>query len=147
MSDQGFDLGPAEPAVAAAQGRHRDRTNAERSNDAHKVSQALLDVVKPRALPPMAFGRKVDDVAGALQLARLPHMHAPDFEFAGLSGPRVVAEHRRIGPLELQRQPLAHDPDGVHGVDEGVDVSIEQVAALQGDHLHSVHVVRSTTGA
>jgi hypothetical protein len=59
----------------------------------------------------------------------LKDKHPSEFQISTPAGRFIRLEIVGEGLLELQRNPTAHDADGVDRVDERFDISVEKVAA------------------
>lgn len=82
----------------------------------------------------MFFGRKVYYEPRAGKLLGRHHKHLADPDFAALAGLLVGRKDARVLALELKRDPLAHDPDAVDGIDQCVDLGGEQIAFDTSNH-------------
>ena len=102
----------------------RTRTSAQASppSPAPKGGMAMEEI--PRELvPPVALGRKVDDVARRNQLSRFEHEHASRPNFLLATGSYICLEIVRPGFLELQGDSPAHGTDAVDGVSRALPTS------------------------
>lgn len=90
----------------------------------------------------MPLGREVDDEPRSVESAGLPDVHLAEPDLAGLTCFGVRGEHLGIRAAELQRNALAHHPDGIDGVDERIDVREQVVTCCSGQHrgLHGLKV-------
>jgi hypothetical protein len=119
-----LDRGPVELAVAAAEVRKGDRGDAQVVIGRGEARETCLDVLELRGELPRRLGREVQHPAiGAPPQHEGSHPQAPD-----IAQPPVLLEHPGIALLERLGDPLAHDPDRIDGVDQGLRRRGEEVA-------------------
>src|SRR6185295_2807541 len=80
------DMAPIEPSEAAAQRRDGNRTDVAAADLLDQRHETSVDVLDSARVPPVALGRKVDDVAGMDEAFEAVHHHP-----AGLK-PTPIAE-------------------------------------------------------
>lgn len=120
LDDERTHLRPVEPAVAASEGRHRDRRDAESLHLLDEVAQTVAHVLDLRGLAPMPLRWEVDDEAGRRE--PLDNVHPPGLNFARSARSLIRCEIVWKCLLELEREALAHHTLGVDGVHHGLDV-------------------------
>ena len=101
----------------------------------HEGREAGLYVLELALVLPIALGGEVDNAAGAGELRILDDEHPAWDDFAPRAGLLVLLEVVRIGALELEGDPSAHDANAVHRVDEGFSVAGEDIASSNPQHL------------
>ena len=133
LHDERAHLVPVQPPIAAAKGRNRDRSDAERRDRPDQIDEPALDVLEPRRIPPVLLGREVDDVAGRGE--PLHHVHAADDDRTLPTSTFVALEALRERLLELKCDPFAHHTLGIDGVDESFGIRAQKVS-LSGLDAH-----------
>src|SRR5690606_3582644 len=99
-----------------------------------QVLEAGLDVGQAGFRLPVTLGRKVDDPARIDHASSVEDEHLAQTYFARVAGAPVRIIVAREGLLELQGDTLAHHPDAVDRINDGLGARLEQVAFREGDH-------------
>lgn len=84
----------------------------------------------------MTFGWEVDNPTGSHQLTGIEYEHFTESDLLLLAGRFVGFEVRRVRPLELQRDALAHHTNDVDRVHQRVSLGGEQVAGGFAESRH-----------
>jgi hypothetical protein len=132
--DERLHAAPRQSPKAASERRDRNRTDVPRPNLGDERLEPCFDVLDAALAAPVALRREVDDEPGPAELAGLEHEHPPRLHLVTLAGGGVFLEVVREGVLKLERDPPAHDPDAVDGVDHRLGVAAEDVALAEGQH-------------
>src|SRR5271166_3769454 len=83
----------------------------------------------------MPLGWEIDNELWIFEPVRGNNEHLARNHLAPLAGAPIKVVVRWEGLLELKGDTLAHDTDGIDGVDEGVDVRVQDVSLRQFNHL------------
>lgn len=82
----------------------------------------------------MPLGREVDDKDRVAAPPTRHDQHMPRHNLTGLAGTLVDAIIFGVATLELERNPLAHHANAVHGIYQRLDIGFEEVAACAFNH-------------
>jgi hypothetical protein len=90
-----------------------------------KIIQAFNEVGELREAPPVLLGREV----------QYPRRHqafvevgSPQADFTAVHAVQVVSVHVWKLPTELERDPLTHHANAIHGVNPSLTPGLEQIA-------------------
>ena len=128
------DVIPFQSTQTAAEGRNRNGLNVVAANDFNQVDQAGFDIFHAAVATPMTLGRKIDDEPRVGKLTGGVDEHSARLHLLPLASRFISFEVLRVGFLELQRNTPPHDADAVHGIDQSLCISVENVSACVFNH-------------
>jgi hypothetical protein len=114
--------------MTTTKGRHGDRTDVEPLHLGDKSFQPTVNVLHSGVASPVPLCWEVDDVLRSDHAAGRYDKHAAGDHFAGCASPLVNPEVLWERLLELERNPFAHEPAAVDGIDECLDIRLQKIA-------------------
>jgi hypothetical protein len=89
--------------------------------------QSGHDVLHPALASPVAFGWKVDHIERVVASVEIIDEHLTRLQFLPVAHCPVAFEIIRKDLFELESQSPPHDPDTVHGVDQGLGIGSKDI--------------------
>ena len=126
------DLIPIQAAVAATERRHGNRLDLLVLHSFDEGLETGFNIRHARAVPPIAFGRKIDDPPRMGEAMENKHVAWLDLAMLAGSDVGIIVVGECL--TKMQRDTFSHDADSIDGIDQSVGARVENVAGDVLDH-------------